>query len=712
MNIITLQHHLLHASRGGTTGNGHHDLLAITRDGRNFHVIERSADNGEPDSDDGNPAVGLDDLLSTPDPHTLREVHRLIHRCLSSGQSWSYVMELDADDVFQDDIRLKGRLVQKDGESLMLLSISVLDSDRQTLRLRRLKTAFSEMLDTVPHGMAVFDREERLVYFNRQYAATYDRLADIIHIGQLMARIEEEAGRCGQYSDIDGPAAEETVGSSATSVPGSVTTRPEETAQTATRRLHDGRWIRFHMTRTPNGFTVVSAVDITDLKTAEERLEFQARYDSLTGLFNRGTFLERLMKLKAARRRGDVDEGCLILMDLDHFKAVNDTHGHQFGDRYLQHMALRLREAIRSEDLVARLGGDEFIIYMDNIPQADQPQVIDKLHATLSQPMRIDGVEIRPGVSMGVVAVRKNELDIDKVMGRADAALYLAKREGRNRWRNFDPELERRNARRRELLDDLSKAVAEDRITLAFQPQVCLSTGEHVGFEILARWNRDGENVSPVEFITLAEKNGLIMDLGMHVMDRALRWHAGLSESGLDGGRLAVNVSVVQLKNERFVHETMKLIRRYAIDPGVVELEITETAIMERDVHLIERHVRQLAEFGCRIALDDFGTGNATLSHIQRFSVHTLKIDRSFVSQLEEENGNIAIVRAIIGLAHNLDMEVVAEGVETETQRQLLHAFGCDNAQGWLYARPMSMLDAQRWLREHRERCKRVDYVI
>jgi len=709
MNIITLQHDPQHAASGGTAADGRHDLLAITRDGRNFQILEGALESVEPED---SAAVGLDDLLSSPDPRTLREVHRLIHRCLSSGQSWSYVMELDADDIFQDDIHLKGRLVQKNGESLMLLSISALDPERhRTLHLRRLKTAFSEMLDTVPHGMAVFDREGRLVYFNRQYAATYDRLTDIIHIGQSMERIEEEARRRGQYT-IDEPGTEETTASAAGSDPEGMTPRPESTARTATRRLHDGRWIRFHMTRTPNGFTVISAVDITDLKTAEERLEFQASYDSLTGLYNRGAFLERLMMLKTARRRGDIDEGCLILMDLDHFKAVNDTHGHQFGDRYLQHMALRLREAVRSDDLVARLGGDEFIIYMDNIPQADQPQVIDKLHAVLRQPMRIDGVEIRPGVSMGVVAVRKSELDMDRVMARADAALYLAKREGRNRWRNFDPELERRNARRRVLLDDLEKAIAEDRITLAFQPQLCLSTGEHVGFEALARWNRNGENVPPIEFITLAEKNGLIMDLGMHVMDRALRWQAGLSESGLDGGRLAVNVSVVQLKNERFVHETMKLIRRHAIEPGLVELEITETAIMERDVHLIERHVRQLAEFGCRIALDDFGTGNATLSHIQRFSVHTLKIDRSFVSQLEEENGNLAIVRAIIGLAHNLDMEVVAEGVETETQRQLLHAFGCDNAQGWLYSRPLSMLDAQRWLQEHRERCRRVDYVI
>ncbi len=709
MNIITLQHHLRHAASSGTAADGQYGLLALTRDGRNFQILEGVLGSVEPED---SAAVGLDDLLSSSDPRTLREVHRLIHRCLSSGQSWSYVMELDAEDIFQNDIQLKGRLVQKNGESLMLLSISVLDPERhRTLHLRRLKTAFSEMLDTVPHGMAVFDREGRLVYFNRQYAATYDRLTDIIHIGQSLERIEDEARRRGQYS-VGEPSTEETTAPAVGDDPEGMSPRAESTARTATRRLHDGRWVRFHMTRTPNGFTVISAVDITDLKTAEERLEFQASYDSLTGLYNRGAFLERLMMLKTARRRGDIEEGCLILMDLDHFKAVNDTHGHQFGDRYLQHMALRLREAVRSDDLVARLGGDEFIIYMDNIPQADQPQVIDKLHAALRQPMRIDGVEIRPGVSMGVVAVRKNELDMDRVMARADAALYLAKREGRNRWRNFDPELERRNARRRVLLDDLEKAIAEDRITLAFQPQLCLSTGEHVGFEALARWNRNGENVSPIEFITLAEKNGLIMDLGMHVMDRALRWHAGLSESGLDGGRLAVNVSVVQLKNERFVHETMKLIRRYAIDPGLVELEITETAIMERDVHLIERHVRQLAEFGCRIALDDFGTGNATLSHIQRFSVHTLKIDRSFVSQLEEENGNIAIVRAIIGLAHNLDMEVVAEGVETETQRQLLHAFGCDNAQGWLYSRPLSMLDAQRWLQEHRERCRRVDYVI
>ncbi len=711
MNIITLQRHLLHATAGDTAGNGQPGLLAITRDGKNFHILEGAAGGGE--AEDA-PAVGLDDLLSDPDPQTLREVHRLIHRCLSSGQSWSYVMELDAGDIFQDDIRLKGRLVQQNGESLMLLSVSVLDAGaRRTLRLRRLKTAFSEMLDTVPHGMAVFDRDGRLVYFNRQYAATYDRVADIIRIGQQLDRIEEEAHRRGQFADAARHAALVPVDpASAGNAVADPSPAEEGPAHTSTRRLHDGRWIRFHRTRTPNGFMVVSAVDITDLKSAEERLELQARYDSLTGLLNRGAFLERLMKLKKARRRDDTDEGCLILMDLDHFKAVNDTHGHQFGDRYLQHMALRLRESVRCNDLVARLGGDEFIVYMDNVPQADQPQVIDKLHAALRQPMRIDGVEIRPSVSMGVVAVRKSELDIDRIMGRADAALYLAKREGRDRWRNFDPELERRNARRRVLLDDLGKAVAEDRITLAFQPQVCLSTGEHVGFEVLARWNRDGENVPPIEFITLAEKNGLIMDLGMHVMDRALRWHAGLSESGLDGGRLAVNVSVVQLKNERFVHETMKLIRRHAVDPAVVELEITETAIMERDVRLIEQHVRQLAEFGCRIALDDFGTGNATLSHIQRFSVHTLKIDRSFVSQLEGENGNIAIVRAIIGLAHNLDMEVVAEGVETETQRQLLHAFGCDNAQGWLYARPLSMLDAQRWLREHRERCRRVDYVI
>jgi len=302
---------------------------------------------------------------------------------------------------------------------------------------------------------------------------------------------------------------------------------------------------------------------------------------------------------------------------------------------------------------------------------------------------------------MGVALVTDEDDDADALLRKTDTALIQAKKDGRNTWRNFDETLQRKRERRRSIINGLREAISSHAIEINLQPQINLNDRSHAGFEVLARWKHEGEHISPAEFIPIAESTGMIMEIGRLVIARALGWLSSMKASGLNPGRLAINISPVQLKCERFFRMLDSALEMYGITPEELELEITETAIITRDEALLERNLRRLAERGFQISLDDFGTGNATFAHLKRFPISRLKIDKSFVDDIGRKSESTIITLAVINLAHNLGMDVIAEGIETKEQSSFLQINGCDYAQGYFFSRPLTPTDATEWLRKH-----------
>jgi diguanylate cyclase (GGDEF)-like protein len=657
------------------------EICFLSRDGRNFYVKDQlPAQEG--------PVFSLDRLLSSVVGTDRLRIQASIARCLKTGEPFRLTTSFNVDGVVEDIVVLTGNRILFNGRHHIVLGFSLSAAAEENTaagrRNSRIKQAFTEILDSVPCGLAIFDPKDQLSYYNSTLLEIFDTHAKRIRIGHSRAEV---------MSVILGDAPQRRAGadSHASASPHRITSR----------RLPGDRWIKVFETTNRNGYRVVTIFDITDLKNAEARLREQAEVDSLTGLLNRCAFFEHLRETLNGRRACDSNRGCIILLDLDYFKSVNDTHGHHFGDLYLVEIARRIANRIRRSDLAARLGGDEFIIYLHAVSPDDQMTLVESLHRKLTQRLVIEDKVIQPSISMGVVTLEGEFPGEDEIIKKADIALYKAKHAGRNVWRNFDPELERRNERRKYVLNALREALARGRIDIALQPQVIMPGGRHIGFEVLARWRYRNEWIPPAEFITIAEKHGLMPELGLLVMKKACRWHARMLELGLDPGRLALNVSVVQLKDGAFVDQAIRTLGACQMAPEEIELEVTETALIERDLDIIEHNLKRLSRHGFRISLDDFGTGNATFSHLKRFPIHILKIDRSFVDDIGRNSENTAIVRAIISIADNLNMEVIAEGVETEAQEKFLLAHGCHLAQGYRYARPLSPRAAQEWLQAH-----------
>jgi len=681
-----------HREPPAETGHGELDRLCrqrgdemcfLSADGHNFFVKDQ-------DPHHARAVFSLDDLLaSIVGVDRLRLQGRII-RCLKEGRPFRLHTAFNVDGIVEDVVELSGSRVFLNGQPFIVLGFSLMDEEEGDAARgqhgrpnSRIKQGFTEILDSVPCGLAIFDPKGQLSYFNSTLLDILEEEGRSIHLGM---GVEE--------------ALPHIMGANAACCAGE---RPSRSSphRVLSRQLANDRWIKIFETENRNGYRVITVFDITDLKHAEARLREQADVDSLTGLYNRCAFFRHLREMYQGRRACDTGRGCIILLDLDYFKSINDTHGHHFGDLYLMEIARRIANRIRRTDLAARLGGDEFIIYLHAVAPEDQMTLVDGLHRKLTQRLVIEDKVIQPSISMGVVALEGDFPGEDEIIKKADIALYKAKHAGRNVWRNFDPELERRNERRKYVLNALREALARGRIDIALQPQVRMPGGAHVGFEVLARWRYRGEWISPMEFVTIAEKHGLMMDLGLLVMKKACRWHARMQEEGLDPGRLALNVSVVQLKDPAFVDLAIRTLGGCRLAPEEIELEVTETALIERDLDVIERNLKRLSRQGFRISLDDFGTGNATFSHLKRFPIHTLKIDRSFVDDIGRNSENTAIVRAIISIAANLNMDVIAEGVETEAQERFLVENGCHVAQGYRYARPLTPEAAMAWLKAH-----------
>ena len=429
--------------------------------------------------------------------------------------------------------------------------------------------------------------------------------------------------------------------------------------------------------------------DITDRKRAEEQVYQLAHYDSLTGLPNRTLLRDRLGQAMSDAKRHDTRLAVLFL-DLDRFKTVNDSLGHEVGDKLLKAVSLRLRENMRDSDTISRQGGDEFLLILRDV--VDPPaaaRVAEKLLEAVARPCVVGEYELHITPSIGISLFPDDAADLDELIRNADAAMYHAKEHGRFNFQFFTPEMNSRAYERLSLESRLRQAIEREEFALHYQPQVDLKTGAIVGVEALLRWMRPGEEgVSPAVFVPVLESSGLIGQVGDWVLREACRQNKRWQEAGLPKIPVAVNLSAIQFNRRNMADSISAILAETGLEARHLELEFTESAVMQ-DTREMGNIIRRLDELGVQLALDDFGTGYSSLSYLKRFHLDKIKIDQSFVRDLSVDADDAAITTAIIGMARNLKVTVVAEGVETRAQCDFLRGYGCDAIQGYYFCKPL-----------------------
>ncbi len=436
---------------------------------------------------------------------------------------------------------------------------------------------------------------------------------------------------------------------------------------------------------------------------AENHLHYLAHVDPVTELPNRHEFNEAMAYALARADRQDSSVG-LLLLDLDNFKIVNDTLGHHCGDHLLKLVAQRLVAVLRTTDVICRIGGDEFVVIVDPADEASELVcVARKILAVLAEPFALDGHQLHISASIGISLYPFDARDVATLTRNADTAMYHAKHQGKNRYAVFKAEMELRAQRRLRMEANLRRALHDEELYLHYQPQIDLRSGRIVGVEALLRWNcREMGVMNPAEFIPVAEESGVIVELGRWVLHTACRQAATWNKAGLLDSleHVAVNLSASQVREPGLMDDIRAILHETQLPRGLLELEITEGVMME-DVPANVELMRRLQETGIHLSIDDFGTGYSSMSYLKRLPIDQLKIDRSFVHDLPGEGE--AIVTAIIAMAHSLKLKVVAEGVETLRQVEFLRSAGCDNVQGFFFARPMTAAQLTALLLERRD---------
>ncbi|MFJ8538354.1 putative bifunctional diguanylate cyclase/phosphodiesterase [Streptomyces sp. NPDC093591] len=450
------------------------------------------------------------------------------------------------------------------------------------------------------------------------------------------------------------------------------------------------------------GGLVVTLRDVTEQRQLEQELTQRAFHDSLTGLPNRTLLLERTARaLLRSRREATIT--CLLFIDLDDFKIVNDTLGHSVGDRLLRAVGERLSGTLRRTDTAARLGGDEFAVLMEDAKQPlDAELLAAQVIQSLNRPFHLVDESVSISASVGV-ATGRDSANAEELLALADLALYAAKASGKRQWRRFQPQQRARVVERHDLQARLDRAISRQEFTLCYQPVVDIPAGEVVGFEALARWRGLGSDpVPPAQFIPLAEETGHISVLGTWVLHHATADIAGLQQRA---GRtkppyLSVNVSARQWRDAGFLNEVSRALETSVLVPGTLLLELTESVLMQR-TEQIDTVIRALKDLGVRIAVDDFGTGYSSLRYLRDFPIDVLKIDKSFIDEIPQDPRQVALVEGIVHLADTLGLQVIAEGIEDERQWELLADIGCGYGQGYLFAQPMTVEQGEAVLQQH-----------
>lgn len=438
--------------------------------------------------------------------------------------------------------------------------------------------------------------------------------------------------------------------------------------------------------------------DISQKKKNEEQLRYLASYDTLTGLPNRTHFME-ILERALVRSREDRTRGSVLFLDLDRFQIVNDTLSHGSGDLLLRLVSERLRSIISPTDTLSRTGGDEFAILLETLENVDRPiQMVESVMQEFSRPFRIEGQEVFVSASVGICIFPEDGQDADTLLKNVDMAMYRAKETGRNTYHFYSPEINTRAFEHLALEASLRRAIEKDEFLLHFQPLVSASSQKSVACEALVRWKHPELGmVSPARFIPLAEETGLIVPMGKIILEQACRAFVELTGEETTLSSIAVNVSGRQFFQDGFLEMVDQVLQNTSMNPHHLELELTESVFIQ-DVDKTLELLKELRSRGIRLAIDDFGTGFSSLSYLKRFPVDTLKIDQSFVKDINHNADDMAIVRAIIALARVMKLTIVAEGVETEEISRILIQEGCDILQGYLYSRPLPLEEFRRFL--------------
>ena len=424
--------------------------------------------------------------------------------------------------------------------------------------------------------------------------------------------------------------------------------------------------------------------DITEARHYERRLQHLAHHDPLTGLANRTLLHDRLqLGIDAALRHGKL--GALAFLDVDNFKHINDSFGHETGDEVLRSIADRLRRSLRDDDTVARVGGDEFVLLINEQPSIRHvTELVERIRQAIGAPIHAGGKELIAGASIGVALFPDNGVVAEQIMRAADAAMYHAKMLGKNNCQFYTPELNQAVHDNLLLEASLTRAIRNKEMFLGYQPKIDLRSGKMVGAEALVRWQHPDQGiVMPGAFIAACEETGLIVPLGEWVLDAACAELARLAAIGFTDFVISVNLSARQLRQRHFIDRVAETLARHHIAPGTLELEVTESQLMDEPAQAIAA-LASLKALGVQLSIDDFGTGYSSLAYLQKFPVDYIKIDRSFLADITD--GNAIITRAIIALGHNLKMKVIAEGVETRAQLDFLRDYDCDQMQGYYFS--------------------------
>ena len=547
---------------------------------------------------------------------------------------------------------------------------------REQQALRDTNRFAHEIIENAAEGIVVYDRELRYVIWNRfMEEMTGVPATDVVGrpAAELFPHIREQhvdelIGRALEGETVAAPDVEFTV------------------PQTG-RRGWVSAVYRPHSDGNGKIVGVIGLVrDITERKTAEQQIEYQAYHDALTGLANRRLFQEHLsLALALAQRRHSFV--AVLFLDLDHFKIVNDSLGHSVGDELLKHVSRRLKHAVREGDTVARVGGDEFTIVLQEIARPDDAAAVaKKVIRSVSDPIEINGHKLYVTTSIGVTVYPRDGEDAETLLKNADAAMYRAKGEGRNGYQMATSELSRTTQERMLLENGLHQAMETGEFIVHYQPQIDLESMQLVGMEALLRWKHPERGlIGPVEFIGLAEERGMILLIGDWVLREACREAKRFHDRGLKSLRVSVNISARQFRDESLLWTVESALAEAQLDPRALELEITESVAME-DVEQTMATLAELRRSGVSIAIDDFGTGHSALSYLKRFPIDALKIDKSFIHDLPGGYADSAIVASVIQLANGLGIRVVAEGVETLEQLEFLREHACREVQGFYFS--------------------------
>ena len=546
--------------------------------------------------------------------------------------------------------------------------------------LERRNQHLDAAVSNAPHGLCMFDEQKRLILCNAPYGRMYSLPAELLQAGTPLQSILDYRASVGNapidvenYFDVVVAAQQEKCG---------ITIRRIE--------LEDGRTVQITHNQMPTGY-VATHEDVTGAIRAEAQIRHMAGHDALTGLPNRTLLHEMMARMLAHPRRGE--SIAVLCLDLDHFKAVNDTLGHPIGDVLLKAVADRLRNCVRDMDVIARLGGDEFVIVHVGIEKPEQAGALARrLVEVIAEPFDLDGNQVVVGTSIGIAVSPTDGGDSDKLLKHADMALHRAKADGRGTYRFFELAMDAFMQQRRQLELDLRRALVREEFRVFYQPIVDARSEEIIGFEALLRWQHPTRGlVSPADFIPLAEEIGLIVPLGEWVIRQACtdaaQWPSDI--------KVAINLSPIQFRSHILVDRIVSALADSGLSPGRLEVEITESVLLaESETTLATLH--HLRRLGVRIAMDDFGTGYSSLSYLRSFPFDKIKIDKSFILGLSDESDASVIVKAIVDLGLGLGMTTTAEGVETAELLERVQGLGCIEVQGYYFsaARPVSEVAA------------------